>query len=303
MRKQGLAVLVACLCMGLPNLSYAQNASHTAVSHTHESMQMPLHYRIADIDPRFNLDNQQVLELTQQAAKIWEQETGQKNFIYDPQAEFTINFVYDERQQHSKNRVENLDQLNQQQQQWENQRLQLQQVKDEIQKMTALIASKQTQLTSQFQQYNADVQRFNQLRSSSKQMADQLAQRQQELQLQSNSLKQEIAQHKQKTQQLNQAIQSLNQNNKQLVLSANQFNKNFQPRLFHKGHFNGKQIYIYEFTSKEDLRLTLAHELGHALGLEHTDDPTSIMYPVIQKQNLQKFELTKADQELVRAMN
>jgi predicted Zn-dependent protease len=29
--------------------------------------------------------------------------------------------------------------------------------------------------------------------------------------------------------------------------------------------------------------MTLAHEFGHALGLDHTDDPTSLMYPVIQK--------------------
>jgi len=302
MRHHHFAFFAACLCMGISNLSYAQSSSINNNIHSHALIKAPLHYRIADIDPRFNLDTQQVLELTQQAAKIWEKETGQQHFIYDPQAEFTINLVFDERQQRSAERVQNLDQLKQQQGQWEQQNQQLQQFKDEVQKTTSLIASKQSQLTAQFQQYNVDVQRFNQMRSSSKELAEQLSQRQKALQQQSAMLQQEIQVHNQKTQQLNRDIQKLNQNNKQLVASAHQFNQTFQPRLFHKGHFNGKQIYIYEFSSKNDLRLTLAHEFGHALGLEHTNDPTSLMYPIIQQQNLEKLSLTEADRDLVRTM-
>lgn len=304
MRYQALSIIVACLSLNISSLSHAQNNPHNATSHQHQVADMPLRYRIAPIDPRFNLSSKQVLELTQQAAKIWEEETGKKHFIYDPNAEFTINLVYDDRQQHTSNRLQSLNQLKQQQQQWEIDSLQIQQVKDEIQRATASIASKQSQLTAQFQQYNADVQRFNQMRSSSKEWADQLAQRQKQLQQQSAELKQAIQQHSQKTQQLNQQIKGLNQNNQQLALSAHQFNQTFQPRLFHKGQFNGKQISVYEFSSKDDLRMTLAHEFGHALGLDHTDDPTSLMYPVIQKQNMERFALAHADQqELVRAVN
>ncbi|WHP04584.1 MULTISPECIES: matrixin family metalloprotease [Acinetobacter] len=301
MRYLSVAMVTACLCMGSTQFSYAQNDLHNISSHRHEVVKKPLYYRIAEVDPRFNLTTQQLLELTQQAAKIWEQETGQQHFIYDPQAEFSINLVYDERQQHSSNRIQGLNQLKQQQKQWENQNQQLQQIKDEVQRTTALIASKQSQLTVQFQQYNMEVQRFNQQRSSSKDMAEQFNQRQHALELQSAALQREIQQHNQKTQQLNQEIIRLNHNNQQLVASANQFNQVFQPRLFHKGLFNGRQITVYEFSSLEDLRMTLAHEFGHALGLPHTDDPSSLMYPVIQKQNIQKFSLTDSDRELVKA--
>lgn len=301
MRYLSVAMVTACLCMGSTQFSYAQNDLHNISSHRHEVVKKPLYYRIAEVDPRFNLTTQQLLELTQQAAKIWEQETGQQHFIYDPQAEFSINLVYDERQQHSSNRIQGLNQLKQQQKQWENQNQQLQQIKDEVQRTTALIASKQSQLTAQFQQYNMEVQRFNQQRSSSKDMAEQFNQRQHALELQSAALQREIQQHNQKTQQLNQEIIRLNQNNQQLVASANQFNQVFQPRLFHKGLFNGRQITVYEFSSLDDLRMTLAHEFGHALGLPHTDDPSSLMYPVIQKQNIQKFSLTDSDRELVKA--
>ncbi|MEB6481434.1 matrixin family metalloprotease [Acinetobacter vivianii] len=302
MHYLGFAMIAACLCMASPHLTHAQNNTNLVDPHQHQTLKKTLHYRIADIDPRFHLSQQQVLELTQQAAKIWEHETGQQNFIYDPEAEFSINLVFDERQQRSTDRVQSLQQLQQDQQQWKDQNQQLQHMKAEIQQSSALIAHKQAQLNSQFQQYNQDVQRFNQQRSSSKALADQFTQRQAALQQQSLALQQEIQQHNQRTRQLNQDIQSLNQNNQQLVASANQFNQIFQPRLFHKGHFNGKHIMIYEFSSTNDLRLTLAHEFGHALGLAHTDDPSSLMYPIIQQQNLQKFALTDSDKDLVKAM-
>ncbi|ENX11240.1 hypothetical protein F895_03762 [Acinetobacter sp. CIP 64.2] len=302
MQAHYLAFFIACISMITPQLSNAQANRNSIDVHQHQALKKVVRYRIADIDPRFNLSQQQVLDLTQQAARLWEQETGQQNFIYDPQAEFSINLVFDERQQRSTDRLQGLDQLKQQQQQWETQNQQLKQAKDEIQKSTALIASKQAQLAAQFQQYNAEVQRFNQSRSSSKDLAQQFSQRQQALQQQSLALQHEVQEHNQRAQELNQRIQSLNQNNQQLVASANQFNQVFQPHLFHKGHFNGKQIFIYEFSSINDLRFTLAHEFGHALGLEHTNDPTSLMYPVIQKQNLQQFALTDSDKDLVKAI-
>jgi len=47
------------------------------------------------------------------------------------------------------------------------------------------------------------------------------------------------------------------------------------------------------------LRLTLAHELGHALGLLHHGDPEALMYPVLSEQKLENFELRPADKTLL----
>lgn len=71
--------------------------------------------------------------------------------------------------------------------------------------------------------------------------------------------------------------------------------------MFHKGEFNGREINIYEFQSIDELRITLAHEFGHALGLQHTNDPNALMYPILEKQNFSHFKLTTADLELLKS--
>ncbi|WP_160255810.1 matrixin family metalloprotease [Acinetobacter indicus] len=123
-------------------------------------------------------------------------------------------------------------------------------------------------------------------------------------QTQVQTVKQQIQQLNQqlafKNAQLQQQLNAYNQLNQSIDASVQQFNQRFQPRLFDKGSFDGKSIRIYEFQSAADLRLTFAHEFGHALGLGHTHDPHALMHPLMQEQNLDHFQLTAADLALLQ---
>jgi len=72
-------------------------------------------------------------------------------------------------------------------------------------------------------------------------------------------------------------------------------NKFGSSREFEKGVYDGQAINIYEFEENSDLEMTLIHEIGHALGIEHLNDPSSIMYYLMGEQNLENPKLTEED--------
>ena len=262
---------------------------------------MRLRYRIAEVDPRFGLSKEQVIQLSQQATDIWELGTGKDYFIYDPNAKLTIHLIYDERQDESNQRRQQLGNIEQNQQIWSNKNQNLKQLKDEIDRANSQLDTKKIQLDAQLHQYNQQIAMMNQNGSIHPSQRDLFIQQRHQLQQQIFALEQEINLYNQKIQHLNNQVSELNQINNQLNQSIDQFNQRFQARLFDKGLFNGKQINIYEFSSKDDLRLTLAHEFGHALGLKHNQDPVALMYPMMKDQNMQNFSLTPADLALLDA--
>ena len=63
---------------------------------------------------------------------------------------------------------------------------------------------------------------------------------------------------------------------------------------------NDRSITIYSYSSSQDLRLILMHELGHALGCGHASTPGSVMYPELtDAQNLADPVPTAEDLALV----
>ena len=294
----GLAFFL--LCSGYQTRQHPQLKFNSLTDRITHPLDTRLRYRIAAVDPRFKLSVEQVEAISQQATQVWKDGTGKDYFVYDPNAQLTIHLIYDERQYESEQRREHLSRLETNQQQWLNKKKQLDQIEQEVLQNKQILDQKQLQLDQQIQYYNQERQIAQRSRSSSAN-AEYFQQRQQHLQQNVEQLQQEIGQYNQKISQLNQQIDELNALDQQLNASVKQYKQRFQPHLFHKGLFNGKQILIYEFESEDDLRLTLAHELGHALGLQHTDDPHALMHPVMKDQDIAHFRLTQADRDLLLA--
>ena len=78
---------------------------------------------------------------------------------------------------------------------------------------------------------------------------------------------------------LNQLIKSRNNAADDYNKVAKSYNQKYGHGLeFNQGEYTQGNINIYQFDSPNSLRMVLAHELGHALELEHLDNPEAIMY-------------------------
>ncbi|QHH98640.1 matrixin family metalloprotease [Acinetobacter dispersus] len=292
-------LMAACFTLLAPAPAFAKiSSTASAQSQVRYSTEQPLRYRIAELDPRLNINHQQMIELSQQAAAIWEKNTGQKYFVYDPDADFVINLVFDQRQIRSMKRAESLGQLEQEQQDWLNRNEKLQQINAELTESNAQLELQKQAYDTQVQQYQQGLAQYK-ADSSNKALFSTLQKQQQQLQQQALTLQKKIAEYNQKVQQNQLKAEKTKQIHQQLSASVNEFNETFKPEVLHKGQFDGTQIFIYEFSSTDDLRLTLAHEFGHALGLKHTRDPKSLMYPRIKEQDAKDFQLTDTDLKLL----
>jgi len=282
------------LSMSLYTIALAQ--SHVS----NISFNQPLKYKIDYIDPRFHISKEQFVQIGQEAAEIWQKETGKTYFIYDSEAELTINLVFDNYQTVQNERKININKLLQQQEEWQEKNNALLLYKQQIEQESALLNKEKITLNLKFEQYQKDVTLFNQGSYGQFTQAE-LSKRQAELTQLSSELKAKFSQHSNKIENLNAQIKQINQQQSMLNQSIKQFNLSLTPtpETFHKGLFSQNQIQIYGFTSFDDLRLTLAHEFGHALGLKHTTDPKSLMYPLLKEQDIHNFKLTNSDLNLL----
>ncbi|MEJ7955093.1 matrixin family metalloprotease [Acinetobacter baumannii] len=267
------------------------------------SFNQPLKYRIDYIDPRFELTKEQFIQIGKEAAEIWQKETGKTYFIYDSQAELTINLVLDNQQATQNERKNSINELLKQQEEWREKNKAILLFKQQIDQETSLLNKEKENLKYKFEQYQKDVSLFNQGNYGQFTQSS-LNKRQAELSQLSLELQTKFSQHSNKIEMLNRQIKQINQQQNLLNQSIEQFNLSTTSgsKTFHKGLFSQNQIQIYGFTSFDDLRLTLAHEFGHALGLKHTDNPKSLMYPLLREQDIHNFKLTNSDLDLLATL-
>lgn len=233
---------------------------------------VPVKYAIGNVDSRFKISNSEVLSVAEDAANRWNSETAGQVLIYDQSASLKINLVYDERQA-------NVDKLN-----------------SEVASLDLsgnAINSARSRLESMISAYESDLENYNNQvdywNSRGGAPADVYAQLQ-STQKSLNSRRLEINNY---IGLINRQIDEHNSNltNLNSEIAADQ-NKIITQGLYYPLE---NKIDIFTFGNKEELRLVLMHELGHALSLDHDLQSTSIMYPILGSQNLSDPTLSTED--------
>ncbi|ATO19097.1 hypothetical protein BS636_05185 [Acinetobacter sp. LoGeW2-3] len=274
-----------------PQLKF--NSLYDRLSHPFDTR---LRFKVDQVDPGFGLTREEVIQLAQEAVEIWHHGTGRNDLmVYDENAQLSIKLIYDHRQQEYDALKKTTQKLLSDEAQYQRQAENLTASRDSLDQQQRQLLEQRNLLQIQFQQL---VQRRNQPGLSAYQH-EQLQQEFNKLQLKSERFQREAEYLQQQQLSFNSQVSAYQSSVQSHQNNITQAQQRFPPRQFHKGIFKGDEIHVYQFDAQDDLRLTLAHELGHALGLLHHGDPEALMYPVLGEQKLENFELRTADKTLL----
>lgn len=257
---------------------------------------IPLKYAIGEIDPRFDMPREELVALANQAENIWETSSKKNLLEYDPQARLKINLIYDERQVmalEAEKISENLGELDLSH---EAVAKQYEDIQSDYNKKIKSYEKDLADYQERLEKYNDDVESWNKKGGAPEDEYEDLMDEKEKLKKMFEALEKkrvEINKLAGKTSDLVAEEQKIiSRYNADVATYRNLFGGT---REFEKGIFSGDQINIYQFKEKADLRLTITHELGHALDFGHVENPQSIMYYLIGEQDLDNPVMTEED--------
>jgi len=240
---------------------------------------VPISYRLGEVDDSFSISQAEAKQYIEQAAAVWENIAEQDLFVYDEAADFTINFVFDERQETANAQTTDRERLDRIAVQNEQFRTQIDDLQATYVQRNAEFEATKTNYDNRLASYNDAVRQANDRGGATPAAfavleAERLALQSEadQLRSESNTLNSLATQLNELSSEGNRLIETYNR-------EVEDYNQLYgETHEFTQGDYRGGEINIYKFSDQYELITVLAHEFGHALGIDHVEEPGALMY-------------------------
>src|SRR3989338_1191604 len=245
----------------------------------------PIIYTIGTFDRRFNISQKDFLAALAEAESVWEKPSGIELFTYDPaRAELVINLIYDYRKEVTSTLSGLENAVEKDKATYNALETRYATLKAEYNSAKSVYDTRVKAFDDANATYQRQVESWNRGKKTSKPQFDQLETARAALETEIIKLKVLEARLNEMVGEINSLVGILNRLVKSLNLNVETYNtigasrgESFTGGIYYSDEVK-RGIDIYEFSNREKLVRVMAHELGHALGIEHVDDPEAIMY-------------------------
>lgn len=257
----------------------------------------PVLYSVGTIDTRFGVTREKFLNTVKEAEAIWEKSVNQNLFDYKDGAKLKINLIFDERQEQTLEANYSKEEIESYRAQYDLMVAEYKLLASSYERDFQLYNDDVAIFENRLADYNNWVQGINDKGGATPKERQKLETERNQLESQKNTLDSQGLTLNERASRLNSLGDSVNSLGRKLNITVDIHNQRFgDGREFEQGQTVGKkEINIYQFDTIGDLRLVLAHELGHAVGLEHVENPKSLMYYLMDQQSVQNPVLSQED--------